>query len=134
MLTDHKAIISALNENYNNKTYQSRLSRWADRLLPFDFEVIYVPGVTLGVVNYLSRYPTFSAPKPSNYDELLVVKSIEAFNRALAFINFYCLPKSRNGYCPFSREAVNKTSRHLASHSLLSSSLRYGATEYLLGV
>ena len=63
MLTDHKAIISALNENFKNKTYQSRLSRWVDRLLPFDFEVIYVPGVTPGVVTYLSRYPTFSAPK-----------------------------------------------------------------------
>ena len=36
VLTDHKAIISALSENYNNKSYQSRLSRWADRLLPFD--------------------------------------------------------------------------------------------------
>ena len=64
VLTDHKAIISALSENYNNKSYQSRLARWADRLLPFDFEVIHVPGVTLGIVNYLSRYPTFPAPEP----------------------------------------------------------------------
>ena len=71
MRTDHKAIISALNENYNNKSYQSRLARRADRLLPFDFDVIHVPGVPLGIVDYLSRYPTFPAPEPSKYDEIL---------------------------------------------------------------
>ena len=58
-------------------SYQSRLSRWADWLLSFDFEVIHVPGVTLGIVDYLSRYPTLSAPAPSIYDELFVAKSIE---------------------------------------------------------
>ena len=67
VLTDHKAIISALSENYSYKSYQSRLSRWTDWLLPFDFEFIHVPGVTLGIVDYLSRYPTFSAPAPSIY-------------------------------------------------------------------
>ena len=96
MLTDHKAIISELNEKYKNKSYQSRLSRWADRLFPFDFEVIYVPGVTLGIVDYISRYSTFLAPKPSNYEKLLVVKSVEAFNKAFAFINSYSLPISRS--------------------------------------
>ena len=85
VLTDQKA----LSENYNKKSYQSRLARWADRLLPFDFEIIHVPGVTLGIVDYLSRYPTFQAPAPSKYDELFVVKSIEAFHLALSFINCY---------------------------------------------
>ena len=90
VLTDHKAIISALSENYNNKSYksyQSRLSCWADRLFSFDLEIIHVPGVTLGFVDYLSRYPIFSAPAPSIYDEPFVVKCIEAFNSALTFIN-----------------------------------------------
>ena len=32
--TDHKAIILALSESYNNKSYQSRLARSVDRLLP----------------------------------------------------------------------------------------------------
>ena len=101
MLTDHKAIISALNENCNNKSYQSRLARWADRLLPFDFEVIHVPGVTLGTVDYLSRYPTFSAPEPSKYDELFVVKSIQAFQKALSFVNSYnSSPGYQNGVPP----------------------------------
>ena len=32
--TDHKALTSALDGNMSNKTYQSRLTRWVDRLLP----------------------------------------------------------------------------------------------------
>ena len=43
ILTDHKAIISALKEMYGKKSYQSRLSRWADRLIPFDYEIEHVP-------------------------------------------------------------------------------------------
>ena len=104
VLTDHKAIISALSENYNNKSYQSRLSRWADRLLPFDFEVIHVPGVTLGNVDYLSRHPTFPAPAPSIYDELFVVNSIEAFNSALSFINTFNILDSSSKLCSSSQE------------------------------
>ena len=42
VLTDHKAIISALKTNRGNKTHQSRLTRWADRLLPFDFDVLHI--------------------------------------------------------------------------------------------
>ena len=95
ILADHKAIICTSNENYNNKSYQSCLSRWADRLLPFDFKVIHVPGVLLGIVDYLSCYSTFPAPQPSQYDELFVVKSIEAFNKAVNFINSAGLSERR---------------------------------------
>ena len=116
-MTDHRAIISALNESYNNKSYQSRLARWADRLLPFDFEFIHVPRVTLGIVDYLSRYPTFSAPKPFKYDKLFVVKTIEAFNQALTFIKSYNSSKSRNKCCPSSQEGVKLSSHHHNSNS-----------------
>ena len=91
VLTDHEAIISALNENYNNK-------------------VFYVPGVALGIVDYLFRYFTFSAPEPSKYDELFVVKSIEAFNQALTFNNFYNSTVLRNKCCPPSQEGVKISS------------------------
>ena len=40
--TDHQALLSALKENRGNKTYQSRLTRWFDRLLPFHFAVEHV--------------------------------------------------------------------------------------------
>ena len=111
VLTDYKAFILALNEIYNNKSYQSRLSRWSDCLLPFDFEVIHVPGVTLGIVGYLSRYPTFSAPAPSNNDELFVVKSIEAFNTALTFIKSFSLYNSSDWFCHPSQEGADLSTR-----------------------
>ena len=31
--TDHKALVSALDENKSNKTYKSRLTRWVDRII-----------------------------------------------------------------------------------------------------
>ena len=33
--THHQALLSALKNNRGNKLYQSRLTRWVDRLLPF---------------------------------------------------------------------------------------------------
>ena len=49
----------------------------------------------------MSRYPTFSAPEPSEYDELFVVNSIEAFHKALSFINsFNSLSRYQNCVTP----------------------------------
>ena len=45
ILTDHMDIISALNETYGKKSYQTRLSRWADRLISFDYQIEHVPGI-----------------------------------------------------------------------------------------
>ena len=118
VFTDHEAIISALNENYNTKSYQSRLARWADRLLPFDFEIIPVPGVTLGIVDYLSRCPTFSAHEPSKYDELFVVKSIETFHQSLPFINSYDSSKLRDKGCPPSQEGAQFSSQYDIANSI----------------
>ena len=68
ILTDHKAIISAFEEHRGNKPYQSRLTRWAGRFLPFDDDIRHVPGATLGMADYLSQNPTFDAPPSSVYD------------------------------------------------------------------
>ena len=38
--SDHKALASVLKPNRSNKTFSSRLTRWVDRLLPFEFQVI----------------------------------------------------------------------------------------------
>ena len=58
IISDHKALMSVLKPNRGNKTFSSRLTRWVDRLLPFDFEVVHVAGRTLGMADYLSRHPT----------------------------------------------------------------------------
>ena len=83
--TDHEAISSSLKTNRGNKTYQSRLTRWAYRLLPFNFDISHISGSKLGIVNYLSRYPTFEAPDTSNFDELFVVQSNIDFFSACHF-------------------------------------------------
>ena len=38
VITDHQALISALNASERSKTSQSRLRRWIDRLIPFYFD------------------------------------------------------------------------------------------------
>ena len=58
IVSDHKALQSVLKSNKDNKTYSSRLTRWVDRLSPFDFSIVHTPGRTLGMVDYLSRHPS----------------------------------------------------------------------------
>ena len=45
-----------LKPNRGNKTFPSRLTRWVDRLLPFEFEVVHVARRTLGMADHLSRH------------------------------------------------------------------------------
>ena len=80
--TDHKALTTALDGNKSNKTYQSRLPRWADRLLPYQFKIVHIPGRDMGIVDYLSRDP-FNDPWPeSELDEKFVVATINSFHEA----------------------------------------------------
>ena len=51
ILTDHKAIVTALTETRNNKTYQSRLTRWADRMLPFEYTFSHIAGAKIGMAD-----------------------------------------------------------------------------------
>ena len=68
---DHQALLSAL-KNRENKTYQSRLTRWVDRLLPFLFEVEHIAGKNMGFAGYLSRHPN-SPPIDENMSENHVI-------------------------------------------------------------
>ena len=86
ILTDHKSIVTALTENCGNKTYQFRLTRWADRMLPFEYTIPQIAGAKIGMADYLSRSPRFEAPPKSKYDEKFVVKTIENFDEACRVI------------------------------------------------
>ena len=55
--SDHKILITVLRPNRGNR-FSSRITRWVDRLLPFELEVSHVAERTLGMVDYLSRHPT----------------------------------------------------------------------------
>ena len=83
IFTDYKALTSALEGNRSNKTYQSRLTRWVDRLLPYQFKIVHIPGKDMGIVDYLSREPTGEPWPETKLDEKFVVTSIECFHRAL---------------------------------------------------
>ena len=85
--TDHKALTSALGEHRSNKTYQSRLTRWVDRLLAYQFKVIHIPGRDMGIVDNLSREPNGKPWPESELDERFVVTSIESFHKALACLS-----------------------------------------------
>ena len=72
VVSDHKALQCVLKSDKGNKTFSSRLTRWVDRLLPFDFSIVHTPGRTLGMADYLSRH---LSPYEGN-----VVKAEEMFN------------------------------------------------------
>ena len=85
--TDHQALLSALKENRGNKTYQSRLTRWVDRLLQFLFSVEHIPGKNIGFADYLSRNPPSDASPPSEKDKNFVINTIEEIKHALLRVN-----------------------------------------------
>ena len=80
--TDHQALLSALKNNRGNKRYQSRLTRWVDRLLPFHFKVEHIAGKDMGFADYLSRHPN-SPLIGENMNENHVINIITSLNNAL---------------------------------------------------
>ena len=75
--TDHQALLRALKENRGNKTYQSRLTKWVDRLLPFHFSVEHILGENMGFADYLSRNPSGDPIPPSEEDKNFVINVID---------------------------------------------------------
>ena len=57
LITDHTALLSALKPNRANRSRQSRLIRWVDKLLPYTFSTQHIPGKDMGFTDYLSRNP-----------------------------------------------------------------------------
>ncbi len=42
--TDHSALVNVFNRHRNNKYYRPRLIRWKNRMLIYDFDIVYVRG------------------------------------------------------------------------------------------
>ena len=82
--------MSALRNKRAIKTYQSRLVRWVDKLLPFDFTVNHLAGKEMGMTDYLSREASGEPEPVSNYDEKFVVASIKNFFNACNTIRPDC--------------------------------------------
>ena len=77
IVTDHKALLSALNANHSNKTMHSRITRWVNRLLPVNFKIKHIPGKEIGFTDLLSRLPSGKALPTSLYDNEFVVATVK---------------------------------------------------------
>ena len=84
VLTDHKALLSVLKSHRSNKSYNSRLTRWTDRLLPFDFNIEHILGTRMGLIEYISRQPNQKAKSITQYDEEFMVATISRTRDAIA--------------------------------------------------
>ena len=69
IITDHRTLLSIMKEHRSNKSYNSRLTRLVDRLLPFDFNIEHITGAKMGLVDYISRQPNRKAKVTDKYDE-----------------------------------------------------------------
>ena len=87
IISDHKALMSVLKPKRRNKAFSSGLTRWIDRLLPFDFEKAHVAGRTLGMADYMSRHHTesqrSSIKAETLWSEWFTVNSVISLNDAL---------------------------------------------------
>ena len=52
IITDHPALLSIMKEHRSNKSNNSRLTRWIDRLLHFDFNIEHILGAKMGLVDF----------------------------------------------------------------------------------
>ena len=71
-----------MRENRDNKSYNSRLTQWVHRLLPFDFTIDHLPGSKMGLVDYISRETQQKVVNISNYDEQFIVAKLDAIKRS----------------------------------------------------
>ena len=83
VLTDHRALLSVLKSHRSNKSYNSRLTRWIDRLLPFNFNIEHIPGTRMGLVDYISRQPNQRAKSITQNDEEFMVATISRIRDAI---------------------------------------------------
>ena len=76
IITDHRALLSILKEHRSNKSYNSRLLRWVDGLLLYQFKIEHLPGAKMGFVDYICRNPYQPAKRISQYDEKFLVTTL----------------------------------------------------------
>ena len=70
-----------MRENRANKSYNIRLTRWVDRLLPFEFTIDHLLGSKMGLVDYISRDPQQKAVKIYTYDEQFIFVKLDVIKR-----------------------------------------------------
>ena len=71
--TDNQVLEPLIKRNRCNKQYSARLTRWLDRLTPFDISIQHIAGSNLKFTDYLSRNPVGGATPEENYKEECVI-------------------------------------------------------------
>ena len=114
VLTDHRALLSVLKSHRSNKSYNSRLTRWIDRLLRFDFNIEHIPGTRMGLFDYISRQPNQKAKSITQYDEEFMVATVSRIRDAIT--SFFChsnkIPSHKRHITNTYQLQVNKTRVH----------------------
>ena len=83
-ISGHKALLTLLKSSLKgNKTFFSRITRWYNSLLPFDFKQKHRKGSKMGMVDYFSRYLSSIAPPTSHYDSTFLVAETNMINKAV---------------------------------------------------
>ena len=107
ILTD---LIGAPEDDKYTKIAHSRLTRWADKLLPYGFTVEHLPGKEMRFVDYLSEHKS-GDPVPVSYDdENFVIASVIQISLLLGCENLM-LRYSRS-------QRSDKFSQQTVSHDL----------------
>ena len=63
----------------------SWLTRWIDRIVPFDFMKEHMPGAKVGMADYLSRHPAGEAERISRYDNTLKLAKVTPINKSFDY-------------------------------------------------
>ena len=135
IITDHRALLSNMKEHQSKKSYYSRLTRWIDRLLPFDFNIEHIPGAKMGLVDYISRQRNQEAKVTNKYDEEFAVSTITRNRDAIAAIFVNTTPQncqSQHFNSVTHTHSTRASHPRLTNYSNLLSALNRYTTQLLL--
>ena len=71
-----------MRENRAKRAFNSRLTKWVDRLLPFNFSSDQLPGSKTVLVIFILRESQQESVKMSTYDEQIIVAKLDAIKRS----------------------------------------------------
>ena len=124
-----------MKEHRSNKSYKSRLTRCADRLLHFYFHIEHIPGAKMGLVDYISRQRNQEAKVTNKNDEEFAVAKFTRIRDATTAIYVNTTQQNCKSQHFISVNHTNSTRTshpHSANYSNLLSAINLSTTQLLL--
>ena len=72
-----------MKERRSNKSFNSRLTRWIDKLLPFDFYIEHTLDTKMGMVDQISCQPNHQAKVTNKYGQKIADAKISLIRDAI---------------------------------------------------